>query len=80
MWAVELVQDKRDLKPYPRSGRVAERMFEHLFAAGVITYPCAGFVNGDGDAVMIGPPFIITESELDEVIRILAAGIDALLG
>ncbi|HHP7233981.1 MAG TPA: aspartate aminotransferase family protein [Desulfobacterales bacterium] len=80
MWSVELVQDKRDLKPYPRSGRVAERMFEHLFAAGVITYPCAGFVNGDGDAVMIGPPFIITEAELDEVIRILAAGIDALLG
>jgi adenosylmethionine-8-amino-7-oxononanoate aminotransferase len=80
MWAVELVQDKEELKPYPRSERVVERLFEHLFAAGVITYQCSGFANGDGDAVMIGPPYIITESELDYVIQSLQAGIEALLG
>jgi len=80
MWAVELVQGESDLKPYPRSERVAERLFEYLFRAGVITYQCAGFVNGDGDAVMIGPPYIITESEIDFVISTIKSAIEELLG
>jgi adenosylmethionine-8-amino-7-oxononanoate aminotransferase len=79
MRAVELVQDKSNLRPYPRSERVVERLFEHLFKAGVITYQCAGFANGDGDAVMIGPPYIITESEVDFVIRSLQSAIEELL-
>lgn len=79
MWSIELAQDKSDLKPYPRSERVVERLFEHLFKAGVITYQCAGFVNGDGDAVMIGPPYIITESELDFVIRSIKSAIEEIL-
>ncbi len=77
--AVELVQDKSNLRPYPRSERVVDRLFEHLFKAGVITYQCAGFANGDGDAVMIGPPYIITESEVDFVIRSLQSAIEELL-
>lgn len=79
MWAVELVADKPSLKPYPRSDGVAERLADHLFRAGVITYPCTGFVNGNGDALMIGPPFIITENELDVVIQTIDASIKELL-
>jgi hypothetical protein len=79
MWAVELVEDKPSLRPYPRSERVVERLAEHLFKAGVIIYPCAGFVNGDGDALMIGPPFIISENEIDFVIRTINASIEKLL-
>ena len=33
-------------------------------SVGVI-YKCTGFSNGDGDAIMLGPPFIISESEID---------------
>jgi adenosylmethionine-8-amino-7-oxononanoate aminotransferase len=69
MWAVELVEDKAGLKPFPRSARVAEKIFERLFDAGIIVYTCTGFVNGTGDAIMLGPPFVITESELDLTVR-----------
>lgn len=79
MWAVELVQDKQTKKPYPRSAKVAERLFDRLLEIGVLTYTCAGFVDGDGDALMIGPPFIITENELDFVVKAIQEAIQDLL-
>ena len=39
-----------------------------LMDLGIILYKCVGFANGDGDAIMLGPPFIISESELDMAI------------
>ncbi|MFO7598796.1 MAG: aspartate aminotransferase family protein [Candidatus Desulfacyla sp.] len=72
MWAVELVQDKSSLRPYPRKEKVTERLHEQLLEAGVITYTCTGFANGDGDALMLGPPFIISEEELGMAVDTIA--------
>jgi hypothetical protein len=65
MWAVELVQDRDRLQPFPRSRKVAERLHDALIEKGVLTYKCTGFSGGDGDGLMLGPPFIISEQELD---------------
>ena len=69
MWAIELVQDKASLRPYPRKDRVTERLHQSLKEAGVITYTCTGFADGEGDAIMLGPPFIISEEELTMVVN-----------
>ena len=65
MRAIELVEDKDRLTPYPRSMKVAENLFKKLLDVGLITYPCMGFAGGQGDALMLGPPFIITEEQLN---------------
>ena len=65
MWAIEVVRDKKTLAPFPRKEKLTEKMADRLMDMGIILYKCAGFANGDGDAVMLGPPFVISESELD---------------
>lgn len=76
MWAIELVEDKADLKPYMRSQKIAEKLFDLLFESGIITYPCSGFTNGNGDAVMIGPPFVIRKEELEFLIQEIESAIN----
>ncbi len=62
MWAIEIVRDKKTLAPYPRKEKLTERLAERLMDMGVLVYKCTGFANGDGDAIMLGPPFNISES------------------
>jgi len=69
MWAIELVRNKKSLEPYPRNDRLSERLAEQLKEMGILIYTCTGFSNGDGDAVMLGPPFIISEAELDVTVH-----------
>lgn len=65
MWAIEIVRDKNSLASYPRKKKLTERLAERLMDMGVLVYKCTGFANGDGDAIMLGPPFNITEPQLD---------------
>ncbi|MBN2333849.1 MAG: aspartate aminotransferase family protein [Deltaproteobacteria bacterium] len=64
MWGIEFVADRKTLTPFSRSEKVTERLFDALMAAGVLVYKCAGVAGQDGDAIMVGPPFIISEEEL----------------
>jgi adenosylmethionine-8-amino-7-oxononanoate aminotransferase len=80
MWAVEFVKEKETLKPFPRAEKVAERTWEALMASGVITYTCIGFAGGEGDAIMFGPPFVITREELDWVVATLESVLEEVLG
>ena len=75
MWAVEFTKEKETHAPFPRHMQLTEKVFDALMDAGVITYKCTGFHGGDGDAIMLGPPFIIKEEELD---RVVAAIVPAL--
>ena len=70
MQAIELVEDKSSLKPFPRSMKITERLHQQLMDSGIITYPSKGFgPNGHGDGIMLGPPFVITETELDQIVE-----------
>jgi adenosylmethionine-8-amino-7-oxononanoate aminotransferase len=68
MWALEIVKDKKRLTPFPRKEKITERLFDMLFKMGFITYKCVGFAGGDGDAIMLGPPFIISRGELEDTV------------
>jgi len=47
-------------------------------ARGLMTYPMGGTVDGvSGDHVLLAPPFLATEADLDEIVGRLAGAIDA---
>lgn len=67
---VEFVASRTPRAPFPRSARVAERFARAAQEAGLIVWPNVGQANGhDGDLVMLAPPFIITEEEIDEIVE-----------
>ena len=79
LWGVELVQNRQTLMPYPRAQRVAERLWEHLFQEGVIVYKCLGFAEGQGDALVVSPPFVIDEPEIALLVDKLGQAVEAVL-
>jgi adenosylmethionine-8-amino-7-oxononanoate aminotransferase len=67
----ELVADKASRRPFPRSERRAEVVAARAFDAGLITYPSGGGAAGsDGDAVILAPPFVVSEAELGEMCQV----------
>ncbi|MFH1780837.1 MAG: aminotransferase class III-fold pyridoxal phosphate-dependent enzyme [Candidatus Nealsonbacteria bacterium] len=72
MTAIELVQDKTTKKPFPRNKQMAEIVLQTAMKKGLNLYFAIGFTKeGEGDAVMIAPPFIVTKKEIDEIVEIL---------
>ena len=44
-------------------------------------FPNAGQADGtNGDLVLIGPPFIITEDEIAELVRLFRSALDTAIG
>ncbi|UCC63409.1 MAG: aminotransferase class III-fold pyridoxal phosphate-dependent enzyme [Anaerolineae bacterium] len=81
MAGVELVADKASKRPFPRAQRVAEQVQAEAMARGVIVYYGTGLADGiDGDAVLLGPPFIVTPAQIDEMAGVLRASIAAVTG
>ncbi len=68
MIGVELAADRETKRPFARSEKVTERVVAAAKREGLLLYPSTGCADGtDGDLVMLGPPFVITEDELGEV-------------
>ena len=66
---VEFVADKKTKAPFPRSLKFAEAFVASALDAGLVVWPNTGHADGEnGDLVMIAPPFIITEAEIDEIV------------
>jgi adenosylmethionine-8-amino-7-oxononanoate aminotransferase len=81
MAGLELVADRQSKRPFPRGKRVAERVQAAALAEGVNVYYGTGLANGaEGDAILIGPPFIVSEEQIDEIVRALWVAITALTG
>jgi adenosylmethionine-8-amino-7-oxononanoate aminotransferase len=72
MTAIEFVKDQKTKEPFPRAAKFTEKVIDLAFENGLVLYPGTGFVDGvNGDMVMVGPPLIIEESQIDEIIDIL---------
>ena len=75
LWGVELVEDKKTLKPFPRRKKIAERLWESIFKKGVVIYSSTGLAGIDGDALLIGPSFGIEKNEMDIVVDVISQAI-----
>jgi adenosylmethionine-8-amino-7-oxononanoate aminotransferase len=65
MLGLELVADRETRAPFGRSARLAEAVARAAQGAGILVYTSTGNADGiDGDLIILGPPFVITEKEL----------------
>ena len=77
MVGVEFVADRATRKPFPRAARVAESVLAAARERGVLVYIGTGNADGtNGDTILLGPPFVITDAELQRVAEVLAESID----
>jgi adenosylmethionine-8-amino-7-oxononanoate aminotransferase len=73
---VEFVADQATRRPFPRELKVASRVQRACLAEGLYVYPGTGSVDGlTGDHILIAPPYIITEDQVNELVQKLASGI-----
>ena len=63
LWAVELVADKPTREPFAASAKLTEKVVAAGIAEGVFVYP--GGVDPARDVITLGPPFTITEPEIE---------------
>jgi len=69
---VEFVRDRKTKEPFPPARKVNALVSNLAFDKGLIVYPGGGGADGvNGDHVLIAPPFIITEREIDKMVAIL---------
>ena len=74
---VELVADRETRAPFPRSERVTERVLGAGREAGVLLYSGTGLADGtNGDAIVLGPPFVVTDEEMIAIANRLTAAIE----
>jgi adenosylmethionine-8-amino-7-oxononanoate aminotransferase len=72
LWGVEFVADRKTKDPISPEAQFNRRVGDLAFERGVIFYPGSGSVDGvRGDHLLIAPPFIITESEIDVMVGLL---------
>ncbi|HEU4571629.1 MAG TPA: aminotransferase class III-fold pyridoxal phosphate-dependent enzyme, partial [Candidatus Limnocylindrales bacterium] len=65
MVGIELVADRDTREPFPRAARVAEQIVSGARDAGLLLYSGTANANGiDGDILLLGPPFVVTDDEL----------------
>ena len=78
MVGIELVADRETRAPFQRAARVTEAVVAAARDRGVLVYSGTGNANGvDGDTILLGPPFVVTDAELQRIATVLAESIEA---
>lgn len=79
--ALEFVVDRKTKTPFAPEKKVAARLKMVAMKNGLICYPMNGTIDGQrGDHVLLAPPFISTEAQIDELIEKLSCSLDETLG
>lgn len=77
---VELVRDRGTKAPFAPALRLHARIKAAALRHGLVCYPSGGAVDGkQGDHVLLAPPYILTDAQIEELVGKLAAALaDAL--
>jgi adenosylmethionine-8-amino-7-oxononanoate aminotransferase len=76
---VEFVEDRSEKTPFAPERGVNKKIKAAAFEAGLICYPMGGTIDGvRGDHVLLAPPFIIGDSQIDELVSKLDTAISAI--
>ncbi len=77
---IELVESRDSKKPFDPPHKIASKIKIAAFEAGLICYPMSGTIDGQsGDHVLLAPPFIITDAQIDELVSKLSGAIETAL-
>ena len=73
--AIEIVSDRASLTPFPMEAQITQRVVAAALERGVFFY--GGGTGEVRDIVCLGPPFIIEERHVDEMVSVLRQSVDA---
>jgi adenosylmethionine-8-amino-7-oxononanoate aminotransferase len=75
--AIELVADRSTKEPFDPGLKLAARVRKSAMELGMLCYPMGGTIDGArGDHVLLAPPFIISDDELDLLLERLVEAVD----
>ena len=69
--AVEFVADRESMAPLPPAAAAHAQFVEMAYARGLIVYSRRTRGGHSGDHVLVAPPLIVTEAQLDEIAELL---------
>ncbi len=73
---IELVADRETKAPFHPARGIHKRIKALAFESGLICYPMGGTVDGErGDHILLAPPFIIEDAQIDELVTKLSGAI-----
>ena len=77
---LELVRDRATKEPFAPERKLHAAIKAEAMARGLMVYPMGGTIDGQrGDHILLAPPFIVSASELSEIVTRLAEAVDAAL-
>jgi adenosylmethionine-8-amino-7-oxononanoate aminotransferase len=77
---LELVRDLAQKSTFDPQLMLWSSVQREAMDRGLICYPMGGTSDGlNGDHILLAPPFIIDDGQVDEIVDKLAAGLDAAL-
>jgi adenosylmethionine-8-amino-7-oxononanoate aminotransferase len=75
---VELVASRADKQPFDPKLKLNAEVKRQAMARGLMVYPMGGTIDGrHGDHVLLAPPFIVRDADLDAIVERLKDAIDA---
>ena len=78
---LELVSDRPSKAVFDPALGIAKKVKQAAMAEGLMCYPMSGTIDGrQGDHILLAPPFIIEDNEIDELVDKLDKAIGAALG
>jgi adenosylmethionine-8-amino-7-oxononanoate aminotransferase len=79
-WGVELVADRASKRPFDPAQRINAKVKKEALKVGLMCYTMGGTLDGvKGDHVLLAPPFILEEAQLDELVSKLGTALEAVL-
>ncbi|QHJ00865.1 aspartate aminotransferase family protein [Xylophilus rhododendri] len=78
---VELVKDRDSKAPFDAADKVNQKIKQQAMANGLLVYPMGGTIDGRrGDHVLLAPPFIVSEADIEDIADRLGSAIELCLG
>ncbi len=75
---LELVADRTTKAPFDPGRKLNAKVKAEAMARGLMVYPMGGTIDGlNGDHVLVAPPFVATEADIDTIVDRLGEAIDA---
>lgn len=77
---VEFVADRDTKEPFDPARKLNAKIKKNAFDAGLVCYPMGGTIDGvRGDHVLLAPPFIIEDTQIDELVSKLSGAVEKAL-
>ncbi|HEY4137969.1 MAG TPA: aspartate aminotransferase family protein, partial [Casimicrobiaceae bacterium] len=75
---IELVADRKTKQPFDPKARLHAQVKAAAMREGLLCYPMGGTIDGvRGDHILLAPPYIVRNSDIDEIVERLARALDS---